>query len=157
MGATKKIFEEEQQQSEMIVAQDFMMTEQNDLYELRDAVLNKEANPLSAYITLKEMEKDLAVILKQVQPLALEEAKTYEETTFNAFGAKITVKSGGGRWKFSHIPQWESAKETLKEIEEKAKSAYNNKGFGMIVSDEGEVIEPAEFIAGSETIAISLK
>ena len=103
------------------------------------------------------MEKDLAAILKQIQPLALAAAKTYEETTFNAFGANITVKSWSGRWNFSHIPQWESAKETLKESEEKAKSAYDNKGFGMIVSDEGEVIEPAEYISGSETLAISLK
>lgn len=152
MGATKKIFEEERE-AELYAEQ----PSQNDLYELRDAVLNEEANPLSVYIALKEMEKDLAAILKQVQPLALEEAKTYGETTFDAFGAKITVKAGGGRWSYNHIPQWESAKETLKEIEEKAKSAYNNKGFGMIVNDEGEVIEPAEYTSGSETLSISLK
>ena len=128
----------------------------SDIYELRDSVLSAEANALSAYIALKEFEKDLALIVKQVQPLALEEAKSYDETSFDAFGAKVTVKKGAGRWSFKHIPQWEKAKETLKNVEEKAKSAYNNKGFGMIVSDDGEVIEPAEYTQGEEQISVSI-
>ena len=129
----------------------------SDIYELRDSVLSAEADALSAYITLKEFEKDLALIVKQVQPLALEEAKSYDETSFDAFGAKVTVKKGAGRWSFKHIPQWEKAKETLKEVEEKAKSAYNNKGFGMIVSDDGEVIEPANYTEGEEQISVTIK
>lgn len=130
----------------------------SDIYELRDAVLSSETNPLSAYIALKEFEKDLAVILRQVQPLALEEAKTYEDQTFDAFGAKVTVKSGAGRWSFKHIPQWNEAKETLKEVEEKAKSAYQNKGFGVIVEeDSGEIIEPAEYTEGAEQISVTIK
>lgn len=127
-----------------------------DIYTLRDAVLNEESNALSAYVMMKEFEKDLALILKQVQPLALEEAKTYENTSFEAFGAKITVKKAAGRWDFKHIPQWEKAKETLKDVEEKAKSAYNNKGFGMIVNEEGEVIEPANYTEGSEQISVTI-
>lgn len=131
------------------------MTE--DIYTLRDAVLSEESNALSAYVALKEMEKDLSVILKQIQPLALNEAKTYDEASFSAYGAKISVKKGAGRWSFNHIPQWESAKEALKEVEEKAKAAYNSQGFGLIVGEDGDVIEPAHYKEGDEQISVTIK
>lgn len=147
MGRTKEIFNEERERESM----------NDDIYTLRDAVLKEEANALSAYVALKEMEKDLSTIIKQIQPLALDEAKTYEETSFDAYGAKISVKKGAGRWSFTHIPQWFSAKESLKEVEEKAKAAYNSKGFGLIVGDGGEVIEPAKYSEGSEQISVTIK
>lgn len=129
----------------------------DDIYDLRDAVLDGETDALSAYITLKEIEKDLADALKKVQPLALEAARAYEEKTFNAFGAKITVKKSAGRWKFDHIESYNEAKEKLKKVEELAKQAYNSKSMGMDIVDEyGAIVEPAEYTEGQEQISVTL-
>lgn len=124
--------------------------------ELKAAALDGEANALSAYITLKEIEAELKDAIDKVKPLALAEAKNYEETTFSAFGAKVTVKSGGGRWSYDHIPAWKEAKEKVTELEKAAQSAYKNSKIGMLVSEEGEVVSPARYTEGEEQISVTL-
>ena len=49
-----------------------------DIYELKNSALAGETNALSAYVVLKEFEKDVADALEKLKELALEEAKTYE-------------------------------------------------------------------------------
>ena len=147
--------EEQEKASEGLIANHTPY--QMDIYELKNSVLDGEADALSAYIALKEIEKDLADALKKVQPLALEAAQNYGEKTFEVFGAKVTVKNGAGRWGFGHIPQYNEAKERLKKLEELAKQAYNSKSMGMdVVDEDGVIVEPAEYTEGQETISIQL-
>jgi ArsR family metal-binding transcriptional regulator len=127
-----------------------------DIYELKKSALAGETNALSAYVVLKEFEKDVADALEKLKELALEEAKTYEEKTFEVFGAKITVKNGAGRWKFDHIQDWNTAKNELSEIEKAAKQAYQNQGVGIMSIRDGEIMEAADYTEGKEQISVTL-
>ena len=127
-----------------------------DIYELKKSALAGETNALSAYVVLKEFEKDVADALEKLKELALEEAKTYEEKTFEVFGAKITVKNGAGRWKFDHIQDWNTAKNELSEIEKAAKQAYQNQGVGIMSIRDGEIMESADYTEGKEQISVTL-
>jgi|AntAceMinimDraft_5_1070358.scaffolds.fasta_scaffold141727_2 ArsR family metal-binding transcriptional regulator len=127
-----------------------------DIYELKNSALAGETNALSAYVVLKEFEKDVADALEKLKELALEEAKTYEEKTFEVFGAKITVKNGAGRWKFDHIQDWNTAKNELSEIEKAAKQAYQNQGVGIMSIRDGEIMEAADYTEGKEQISVTL-
>ena len=127
-----------------------------DIYELKNSALAGETNALSAYVVLKEFEKDVSDALEELKELALEEAKTYEEKTFEVFGAKITVKNGAGRWKFDHIQDWNTAKNELSEIEKAAKQAYQNQGVGIMSIRDGEIVEAADYTEGKEQISVTL-
>jgi hypothetical protein len=128
-----------------------------EITELKNLVLDGESNALAAYVALKEFERELADALKAVKPLALDEAESFGEKTFDAYGAKISVKNGPGTWKYDGIHQYTVAKATLKSIEDLAKKAYEAKKAGMTVVDaHGEIIQPAEYKEGETTISITL-
>jgi len=127
-----------------------------DIYELKNSALAGETNALSAYVTLKEFEKDVADALEKLKELALKEAKTYEEKTFDVFGAKVSVKNGAGRWKFDHIQEWNTAKENILGIELAAKQAYQNQGVGILSVRDGEIMDAADYTEGKEQISVTL-
>lgn len=119
--------------------------------------LQGEANPLEVYVELKKIDKALQEAIKSVQGDAISEASKYPNRTFEFNGAKIERKSSAGRWGFEHLKHWVSQKEALKSIEEAAKEAYKVGLKGTIMSDsDGVVIEPAEYVPGSETISVSI-
>ena len=125
--------------------------------ELIDGVLDGDIDPLKAFIELKAKEKAIKGALDIVQDHAVENAQSYGEKTFKAFGAEIQCKAAAGRWDFKHIEPILKLKEQVKDYEGLAKDAYKliEKG-RQVIDDNGEVVEPAKYTPGKDIIAIKL-
>ena len=131
---------------------DSFVSEQLQLNE--DGYLNQ----LQAYIEAKKALEVLTNFVKTIQDQAFDEATKYGEKSFGAFGAKIEIRATAGQWKYDHLPEVISQKNKLKELEERAKEAFKlkQKG-GNLVTDDGQVVEPAHYQEGKDTIFISFK
>jgi len=125
------------------------------LYNLNEAVINGEKNPLEVYVELKGLEKLLKDVISAVQPDAIDEAEKYGKGEHDAYGAKFQVKNGAGRWSFKGNPEWVDAEAKKKAIEEQLKTLFKG---GVVGVDEstGEMIKGAEFTPGKTTIAVRL-
>lgn len=127
------------------------------IQELIDGVLNGDIDPLKAYIQLKAKEQAVKGALSIIQDHAIENANTYGEKTFKAFGAEITCKSAAGRWDYKHIPQIAKLNDQVKDLQKLAQDAYKLYERGQAVVDlHGEVVEPAKFTPGKDIISIKL-
>ena len=114
-------------------------------------------DPLHATIQLKSLEKVLKDGIAQIQPLAIDEALKHSDKEFDFHGAKVHVRSSATRYSFKHIKEWKEANKTLKDIEANAKESLKLKLKGQnMVSNDGEIIEAADFTPGKETIHIKL-
>jgi len=123
------------------------------LHDINEKVLNGELNALEAYVELKRTEKLLKDVLKGVKEQAVEEAEKYGEKTFDAFGATIEMRAGGGTWNYKDLPWWDS----FKAKQEAAQKAYKSSQVYMtIVDDNGEIIKPAIYKPNSPTISVKL-
>lgn len=118
------------------------------LDEMVNGVERGEMNPLSVYIDLQRLEKQLEAVKERVKPLVMDEVNKYPEKSFKAFGAIIEKKAGASRWDFSGVKEWQMAKQRIYEIESLAKTG----GFDA----SGNEIEKAHKIQGKDTIAIKL-
>ena len=106
---------------------------------------------------MKSLEKVLKDAITQIQPLAIDEAAKHSDKEFDFHGAKVHVRSAATRYSFKHIKEWTEANKTLKDIEANAKESLKLKLKGQnMVSDDGEIIEAADFTPGKETIYIKL-
>tara|TARA_R110002033_G_scaffold119788_3_gene163073 strand:- start:950 stop:1396 length:447 start_codon:yes stop_codon:yes gene_type:complete len=117
-------------------------------------------NPLEAFVAIKHMEEVCKLANKQLKEQAIEEAETYgvESKDLSAYGAKIQVKNGAGRWNFSHIKEISQLEDQLKELKDSHKTAYKMRLKGnQMVTDDGELIKPAYYLDGAQVIAIKLK
>lgn len=116
-------------------------------------------NPLEAFVAIKHMEEVCKLANKQLKEQAIEEAETYgvESKDLKAYGAQIQVKNGAGRWNFSHIKEISELEDNLKELKDSHKTAYKMRLKGnQMVTEEGEIVQPAYYLDGSQVIAIKL-
>lgn len=123
--------------------------------ELINSVREGNGNPLQVYIQLKSLEKELEAAIKEIAEQAISEAEKWKEKRFSAYGAEIEKKSSPSRYIYDHIPQWISAKEKIKKLEEMAKAGKDFEG-GNVVDENGEIIVPAQKIEGKTIISIKL-
>lgn len=125
------------------------------LSELVQQVVDGNCDPLEAYIHVKDLEKHLSECIKQVEPIAYQEADKWKEKTFTYKGAEIQKKNAAGRYDYSTVSLWKQADERKKKIEELSKTAY--KGGATIVDEEsGEVVEPCSYTEGKAIISIRI-
>lgn len=124
-----------------------------ELHDINEQVLNGQLNALDAYVQLKRIDNLLKTILSAVKDEAIEEAAKYGQKTFEAFGAKIEQKSGGGTWNYKSLPWWDEY-EKKKEAAQKAQKS--SQVYLTIVDEDGEIIEPAEFKPNANTISVKL-
>ena len=125
-----------------------------DVVNLLFDVEEGNASALDAFCHLTRLEKQIKAAKEQIQSQAINEAQLHGKT-FQHMGFEIQCRAGAGRWKFDRIPEWQSAKFQIQQIEEKAKWAYQSEQKGvMALTDDGVIITPAEYIAGSDTIAL---
>jgi hypothetical protein len=124
--------------------------------EAVQSVIDGKVNPLEVWGHIKEVESMISRAKAEIEAEVIAEGKKFHGQTWNGWG--IEVRPSAGRWDFSNNPDWNRAKDAIKEIEDAAKSAYKEweKGRRM-VTDDGEVIAPAEYKAGKETIFFSRK
>lgn len=128
------------------------MTEK--IIQMAYRVDNGTLNPLDAYCELSRIENLCAALKKQIQQQAVNEAQKHGKN-FKHMGFEIQCKSGAGRWKFDHINDWVVAKMNMSIIEDNAKWAYKLSEKGSLpVNDGGEILEPATYVPGADTIAL---
>ena len=127
--------------------------------EIRKEVESGNRSALSAAILMKRMMAVIDEDYEAVRGLAKREHDDKwgsKEVVID--GATIT-KNAGGRYVYKGIDKWERAKKKLSEIEKDAQEAYKvirDGGEQPIDEETGEVIQSAEYIPNTETIAIKL-
>jgi len=125
-----------------------------DIVNLLFDVEEGNASALDAFCHLTRLEKQIKAAKEQIQSQAINEAQMYGKT-FNHMGFEIQCRSGAGRWKFDHLDEWVVAKNQLATVEDMAKWAYKSEEKGVMpVTDGGDIIQPAVYVAGSDTIAL---
>ncbi len=121
---------------------------------IKEDVEQGNVDALEAYVQLKAIEKELKESLSMVQEFALQEAEKYGPGEFEAFGASINVKNGAGRWSYKELPWFN----TYQLEQDAAKQAYKMSQKGQkLITEDGEVIIPAEFTPGKLTLSIRIK
>jgi hypothetical protein len=127
---------------------------QPDITDMIFAVEEGNANPLEIYCALHKLEAQVKAAKEQIKHLAIDEASKHGKT-FTFMGFEIQQKALPGRWTFDHIDDWNSAKFKMKTIEDLAKWAYKSHEKGVQpITDDGEVITPANYTPGGDTIAL---
>jgi hypothetical protein len=125
-----------------------------DVVKLMFDVEEGNASALDAFCHLTRLEKQIKAAKEQIQSQAINEAQMYGKT-FNHMGFEIQCRSGAGRWKFDHLDEWVVVKNQLASVEDMAKWAYKSEEKGVMpVTDDGDIIQPAVYVAGSDTIAL---
>ena len=110
--------------------------------------------PLQFHIELKALADAIKEFQDQVKPLALTEASKWHGQVY--CGYEITKKAGGGRYNYDHIPEIIELKNQVKELEKQAQYAYKTTTQGLLISADGELITPAQYIQNEDTIQIKL-
>ena len=129
----------------------------NDISKLANMMIEVEGGercPLAFHIHLKEMAEAIKELQDQVKPLALVEASKWHGQVY--LGYEITKKAGGGRYNYDHIPEIIELKNQVKELEKQAQYAYKTTTQGLLISADGELITPAQYIQNDDTIQIKL-
>jgi hypothetical protein len=113
---------------------------------------------LPVIVKWRRMQKLLDEAINQIKEKAIDELSNYPKSTAEINGAKLEVRATAGRWNYKDISQWAELDAQRKQIEEKAKQAYNLKMKGIEAFDEetGELIESADYTPGKDTIFISI-
>lgn len=124
------------------------------LYLLAFEVENGDRPALRTYIELKKIEKALEASIKNVQPLAVDEAEKFDKKSFEHFGAKIEVKNAASRWDYAGVTAVNHAQERLKLYQQLAQNAAM--AGQEVYGGDGVVIQPAKKIEGKTTIAVSV-
>ena len=123
--------------------------------QLVQDVLDGNESGLKALAILKELDKDVKEMIKQVEPVAIEEAAKYAEKSFEFQEWKFEKRNGAKRYDFKHIHKWNEAKQKVTEIETEAKQAYaayeNNI---LTATQEGEEIELPKVTYSKDSIVI---
>ena len=110
---------------------------------------------LTAYLSCRVVEKDIKECMKQIEPLALQELSSYNGR-IEKDDIVIEARSSAGRWKFTDEGH-AALKQQLKDAEELRKQAHklHLKGSEVIDPETGEIVPPADYTPGKETIFIS--
>ena len=110
---------------------------------------------LTAYMACRVIEKDVKECMKQIEPLALGELSDHNGKLEQG-DIVIEARSSAGRWKFTDDAHAE-LKQQLKDAEELRKQAHklHLKGSEVIDPETGEIVPPADYTPGKESIFIS--
>lgn len=124
--------------------------------ELVQQVLDGYASPLEALAMLKEEKEHVDKCIKEIEDIALEEAQRMDGKSFQYKEWKFEIRSGRKVFDFKNIKEWNEAKQSLSEIEQKAKKAWEMKTQSKInaVTDDGEVIELPKVTFTKDVIVI---
>lgn len=110
--------------------------------------------PFQFHIELKALADAIKEFQDQIKPLALVEASKWHGQVY--CGYEITKKAGGGRYNYDHIPEIIELKNQVKELEKQAQNAYKTSSQGLLITADGELITPAQYIQNEDTIQLKL-
>lgn len=124
-----------------------------ELSSLIEKTEQGDFNPLETFARLKEDAKLLDDAIKQIFPLAMSEAESYPEKSFNYQGYEFEKRNGATRYSFKGIPSVEDIEKKLKEEKERLKAAFKAHQKGVLVADyEGEVIDFPSLTYGADIL-----
>ena len=124
--------------------------------QITNQVHEGNLNALDAFIALKESKKEIEAALKEIEEDALLEASKYGAKTFDHAGWKIQLKDGSRRWNFKECQSWNTAKETLTEVEATLKAAYQAGERNLhAVTEDGEELELPQVTYSKSSISIT--
>lgn len=126
-----------------------------DIVKILDDVEDGNISALKAYMDIKREADIYAAALKQIKDAAIDEAEKYGKGEHDAEGGRFQVKNASGKYSYKHIEAWVAANKVLKDLEDGYKKAAQEREKGRnVVTDDGEIVEPADFTPGATTIAI---
>jgi|DEB0MinimDraft_10_1074344.scaffolds.fasta_scaffold113718_2 hypothetical protein len=110
---------------------------------------------LQAFLSFRNIEKVAKDCMKQIEHLALEELSDHNGRLEQG-DIVIESRSSAGRWKFTDDAH-AALKQQLKDAEELRKQAHklHLKGSEVIDPETGEIVPPADYTPGKESIFIS--
>jgi len=120
------------------------------IQDLSLSVVNGHADAADTYAHLYNIKKALDECIDMVKEDAVEEVKKYGKEGVVKMGLLMTTKSGPGRWNYSGVAVHKELHKKLKQVEELAQAAYRTGA--SIANDDGELIGPATYLAGSDTV-----
>ena len=128
----------------------------NDIYKISEAIINESIKPFDAYLKLREISDTALELMKQIKASAIDDLKEnggkYEDEKLT-----IVIHNSAGTWNFKNIPEWTKKKKELEEIESNAKDAFKAWEKGKTIIEEGEIITPALYKQGDETLIFKKK
>ena len=124
---------------------------------LFQSILDGEEKPSKLYIELLSQKEVIDEQIAILKPLMLEELNSYPEKEVAIGGLTFQKKSAAGRWDYSDIAQWNAYKEKIKELENYAQQVYKSAGKMNVADENGEIILPAKYTAGSDTFSVLKK
>jgi len=116
-----------------------------------------ELNPLEAHAKAKAIMSALKSVIDSTEDLARDEADKYSSKTFEAFGAKVTLKDGAITPDYTEDPIWAGLKEKVKAREELIKLAFKAKDVEIIDTTTGEVVPKVAPKCAKSSISIQFK
>lgn len=120
------------------------------------AVHDGEVSALEVWANIKELSDHIAKCKAEIESAVLQEAAKCKGEVH--YGYAIEVRPSAGRWSFDAIPEWKQAKDSLAKIEEAAKASFKAYEKGIrSVNDDGELITPAVYVPGKDTVFLSKK
>ena len=134
----ENLHNEEQQRNEVI--QVSAMNIQDMFGLMIEAVRNGQMDALELYTKSKEIAEIASKVQKEVQELAIEEAESRTEKSFNYGQYKVTKVEGRRMIDYSDIEEWAIAKANLKEIEDKYKQVALS-SLASLDESTGEILQ----------------
>lgn len=116
-----------------------------------------ELNPLEAHAKAKAILSALTDVIKRTEDLAQDEAMKYGAKTFEAFGAKVTLKDGAITPMYEQDAEWVKTKEQLKAREDLLKLAFKSKDVEITDTTTGEVVPKVQPKCAKSSISIQFK
>ena len=110
---------------------------------------------LQAFLSFRNIEKVAKDCMKQIEHLALEELSDHNGRLEQG-DIVVEARSSAGRWKFPDEGH-AALTQQLKDAEELRKQAHklHLKGSEVIDPETGEIVPPADYTPGKESIFIS--
>jgi len=114
-------------------------------------------SPFEALANLKNLESNLKEALKFIMEFAVHEGSKYEKT-FIQGDHQFTYMNGRRTFNFKNLQEWSDKKAELKLIEDKYKTAWQQKeSRGILsVSEDGEVLELPEVTYSKDVLSVKL-
>lgn len=120
------------------------------------AVHDGTVSALEVWALFKDVTDHLTKCKAEIETAVLQEAEKCKGQIH--FGYQIEVRPSAGRWSFDAIPEWVAQKEQLAKIEEAAKASFKAYEKGIrSVNYDGELITPAVYTPGKDTVFMSRK
>jgi len=144
----------------MEITEKLINTVDNQTKDLVTMVKEGYLEPSYAFIYLKKIESKAKEMKDKILEETIEQLSSIglEGKSYALSEGTLELRNSAGRWDFSHIEEIVRLEEELKDLKELSKEAYKRSLKGNhLVTEHGEIVQPAAFKAGKEIVAVRLK